>query len=93
MSQAERIVPQQQKKQYPIPVKKGRPKFEILDERQDRTGPHPLLPGGTHQIPTPINKFLRPYQREGVEFLYGQYSQGIGGSERALEDWSFSSAH
>lgn len=37
------------------------------------------------QIPAPINKFLRKYQREGVEFMYRQYIQGIGGSESCVQ--------
>lgn len=30
-------------------------------------------------VPASINRHLRPYQREGVEFLYGKYKSGIGG--------------
>ncbi|GAA6011499.1 hypothetical protein JCM10207_002640 [Rhodosporidiobolus poonsookiae] len=66
---------------YPRPVTKGRPKFMLTDAKQAKTGPHLLSrdPGDKAQIPAPINKFLRPYQREGVEFLYGQYQKGLGG--------------
>ncbi|GAA5907695.1 hypothetical protein JCM6882_008950 [Rhodosporidiobolus microsporus] len=70
-----------QPKLYPQHVKKGRPKFVLQDAKQANTGPHILSrdPTDTAQIPAPINKFLRPYQREGAEFLYGQYKKGIGG--------------
>ncbi|GAA5965708.1 hypothetical protein JCM3765_003226 [Sporobolomyces pararoseus] len=61
----------------PYPVKRGRPKFVIQTLEQHRTGPHLLGDGA--EIPAPINKFLRPYQREGVEFLWGQYRKNIGG--------------
>lgn len=30
-------------------------------------------------IPASINRHLRPYQREGVKFLYNKYRSGIGG--------------
>lgn len=30
-------------------------------------------------VPSCINKFLRPYQRDGVKFLVGQYLKGKGG--------------
>jgi hypothetical protein len=31
------------------------------------------------QVPGSINKHLRPYQREGVEFLFTKYADGTGG--------------
>ncbi|GAA5973582.1 hypothetical protein JCM11641_007134 [Rhodosporidiobolus odoratus] len=66
---------------YPKPVKKGRPKFLLQDAKQASTGPHHLSrdPSDEAQIPAPVNRFLRPYQREGAEFLYGQYKKGMGG--------------
>lgn len=66
---------------WPQPVRKGRPKFLLMSAAQANTGPHKLsnIPGDTAQVPAPINKFLRPYQREGAEFLYGQFKKGIGG--------------
>ncbi|BGP19952.1 hypothetical protein JCM10213_006729 [Rhodosporidiobolus nylandii] len=66
---------------YPRPVKKGRPKFLLADARQAKIGPHILArdPTDPAQIPAPINKFLRPYQREGAEFLYKQFGEGTGG--------------
>ena len=30
-------------------------------------------------IPVPINRFLRPYQREGAKFFYDKYKAGTGG--------------
>lgn len=68
--------------QYPKPpARKTRPHFQINDAVQERTGSHSLSkdPSDTAKIPAPINRFLRQYQREGAEFLYGQYKQGLGG--------------
>lgn len=31
------------------------------------------------KIPAPINTYLRDYQRDGVKFLWRQYSEGRGG--------------
>lgn len=50
----------------------------IQSLEQHRTGPHELDDKGA-EIPTPINKFLRKYQREGVEFLWGQWKKRMGG--------------
>lgn len=68
-------------KVYPLRVKKGRPKFLLQDAKQAAIGHHSLSrdPTDTAQIPAPLNKFLRPYQREGAEFLYGLYRNGTGG--------------
>lgn len=30
-------------------------------------------------VPASINRFLRPYQRDGVDFFYQKYKAGIGG--------------
>ncbi|KAL8293046.1 hypothetical protein RQP46_000740 [Phenoliferia psychrophenolica] len=62
---------------YPKRVKKGRPKFDITSLAQDSIGPHVLAPGIV--VATPINRFLRSYQREGVDFMYRQYAAGKGG--------------
>ena len=72
----------QSREQYPMRVKKGRPKFLLENKEQARRGPHRLsrVPDAP-EIPAPINKFLREYQRQGVEFLYRQYSENIGGSK------------
>ncbi|ORY86023.1 P-loop containing nucleoside triphosphate hydrolase protein [Leucosporidium creatinivorum] len=59
------------------PVLKGRPKFPIFTQEQLTTGRHRL--SSEHEIPTPINRFLRPYQRDGVDFLHHQFSKGMGG--------------
>ncbi|GAA5858616.1 hypothetical protein JCM8547_001393 [Rhodosporidiobolus lusitaniae] len=71
----------QASKVYPVKVKKGRPKFLLESAKQAAIGPHILSPdpSDTAQIPAPINKFLRPYQREGAEFLYGQFKKETGG--------------
>lgn len=63
------------------PVMKGRPKFLIRTQEQLTTGRHVL--SSMHEIPAPINRFLRPYQRDGVDFLYHQFSKGMGGGELA----------
>lgn len=68
--------------QYPKPpARKTRPRFQINDAVQERTGSHSLSsdPSDTTKIPAPVNRFLRQYQREGAEFLYGQYKEGLGG--------------
>ncbi|KAL8291266.1 hypothetical protein RQP46_002244 [Phenoliferia psychrophenolica] len=61
---------------YPRLVTKGRPKFEVKSSEQDAIGPHVLAPGV--EIPSSINKFLRPYQRVGAEFMYKHYAAGKG---------------
>ncbi|KAK4048550.1 hypothetical protein OIV83_004718 [Microbotryomycetes sp. JL201] len=70
--------------EFPRPVPKGRrPRLELQNEEQARRGPHPLHPADgsqpKHEVPAPVNRFLRDYQREGVEFLHRQYSKGLGG--------------
>lgn len=68
--------------QYPKPpVRKSRPHFPIQDAVQERTGPHQLCADETDstQVPAPINRFLRRYQREGAQFLYEQYEANRGG--------------
>ncbi|GAA6005259.1 uncharacterized protein JCM10292_005359 [Rhodotorula paludigena] len=66
---------------WPQPVRKGRPKFQLLNAQQANTGPHSFVTfdGSRAQIPAPVNRFLRPYQREGAEFLFAQYRKGMGG--------------
>lgn len=29
-------------------------------------------------VPPRVNQFLRPYQRDGVKFMYKRYAQGLG---------------
>ncbi|KAM0747985.1 hypothetical protein T439DRAFT_87826 [Meredithblackwellia eburnea MCA 4105] len=63
---------------YPKKAHSGcHPKFPIQNEKQELMGPHALGPGA--EIPAPINRFLRPYQRQGVEFMYRQHMKGMGG--------------
>ncbi|SCV72976.1 BQ2448_6901 [Microbotryum intermedium] len=57
-------------------VRGCRPRF-AASPQQLEIGDHVLSP--RHRIPAPINRFLRHYQREGIEFLYKQYSAGMGG--------------
>ena len=33
----------------------------------------------THSVPAPLNKFLRDYQRDGVQFFYERYCENRGG--------------
>ncbi|TRM60071.1 P-loop containing nucleoside triphosphate hydrolase protein [Schizophyllum amplum] len=42
-------------------------------------GPHVLDKAAKIYIPNAMNRFLRPYQREGVEFFFRQYKIGRGG--------------
>ena len=56
-------------KSYPRVAKKGRPKFKILDADQEAIGHFPLNIEGA-RINAHINRFLRPYQQEGIKFLF-----------------------
>ncbi|KPV71875.1 uncharacterized protein RHOBADRAFT_56261 [Rhodotorula graminis WP1] len=66
---------------WPQPVRKGRPKFMLESSQQKNMGAHLLSqdPSDKTQIPAPLNRFLRQYQREGAEFLYSQFKKGLGG--------------
>jgi hypothetical protein len=56
-----------------------RPSFPVTKE-QMKIGPYVLAIGSPAvEIPASINRFLRVYQREGVEFLYRKYQAGTGG--------------
>lgn len=56
-----------------------RPVFPISPQ-QSKTGPLILSLEIPHvEVPASINRFLRVYQREGVEFLYRKYKEGTGG--------------
>ncbi|BEJ04866.1 hypothetical protein CcaverHIS641_0206830 [Cutaneotrichosporon cavernicola] len=58
---------------------KERPSFPFTDE-QRKIGPYAIdQEDPTMVIPAPINRFLRKYQREGIDFLYSKYKQGYGG--------------
>lgn len=52
-----------------------RPTF--ANEGQPDIGGFELDQGIT--VPAPINRFLRPYQREGAKFFYDKYKAGTGG--------------
>ncbi|WVR06532.1 hypothetical protein IAU60_003563 [Kwoniella sp. DSM 27419] len=55
-----------------------RPTFPFSDE-QRMIGPYSVDDDDKEiAIPTPINRFLKPYQRIGAKFLYDHYRQGMG---------------
>lgn len=53
-----------------------RPDFATTPE-QDLVGPLDL--DDAISIPASINRFLRPYQREGARFLFEKYKANTGG--------------
>lgn len=56
-----------------------KPAFPIT-VNQAMIGPLQLDPDDPSMaVPASINRFLRPYQQEGVRFFWKQYSQGKGG--------------
>ena len=55
-----------------------RPTFR-LGPTQRRLGPLVLDQRKHIQVPPAINTFLRDYQRDGVEFLYGKFRGSMGG--------------
>lgn len=55
-----------------------KPHFPFNDS-QAQLGSHHLDGAAGPAIPAPINKFLKPYQRTGVQFMYDLYKQGRGG--------------
>lgn len=58
---------------------KERPTFPCMPE-QLQIGPYNIDPeDSTLAIPRSINRFLRNYQREGVDFFYSKYKRGYGG--------------
>lgn len=67
---------------HPFLQKRSKPKFEVKSAEQAETGGHRLGSddnGKDVQIPASINRFLRSYQREGVEFFWTHYRQKEGG--------------
>ena len=56
-------------KTYPRMVKKGRPKFKLLSADQEAMGHFPLSNEGA-RVNAQVNRFLRPYQQEGIKFLF-----------------------
>ncbi|KAL1413120.1 hypothetical protein Q8F55_000869 [Vanrija albida] len=56
-----------------------RPNFPATPEQRLR-GPYLLdKENPAMAIPASINRFLRDYQRDGTQFLYNKYKQGVGG--------------
>lgn len=56
-----------------------KPRFPCSEE-QRLIGPYQIDPDDPGiAIPASINRFLREYQRVGVNFLYSRYKQGYGG--------------
>lgn len=53
-------------------------KFTLKRPKQCYDGT-PVKPGPIDSVPASINKFLRDYQREGVQFFYERYCEGRGG--------------
>ncbi|KAA1069095.1 hypothetical protein PGT21_011280 [Puccinia graminis f. sp. tritici] len=61
---------------YPRIQVEARPNLEISCEAQDAIGPLPL--SKTVQLTASINKFLKPYQRDGVKFFFEHFQQKNG---------------
>lgn len=55
-----------------------RPSFR-LGPTQQRLGPLVLDQRKHIQVPSPINTFLRDYQRDGAAFLYHKFRNSMGG--------------
>ncbi|PVG00118.1 hypothetical protein CPB86DRAFT_806025, partial [Serendipita vermifera] len=55
-----------------------KPQFDEHTRPRD-IGPLVLDASDNIEVPSSINKYLRGYQREGVEFLWNQFKQGRGG--------------
>lgn len=53
-------------------------KFTLKRPKQCYDGT-PVKSGPVDSVPASINKFLRDYQREGVQFFYERYCEGRGG--------------
>ncbi|WAR59557.1 hypothetical protein PtB15_11B197 [Puccinia triticina] len=54
----------------------SRPNLEICSEDQDAIGPLSL--SKTVELTQSMNKFLKPYQRDGVKFFFKHFEQGNG---------------
>ncbi|KNF03799.1 hypothetical protein PSTG_02894 [Puccinia striiformis f. sp. tritici PST-78] len=61
---------------YPRIQLEARPNLEISSEIQDAIGPLPL--SKTVELTASINKFLKPYQRDGVKFFFKHFQQKNG---------------
>lgn len=55
----------------------SKPHLPILNAAQSRIGACRLAT--EYHIPASINRFLRPYQRDGVRFFFERYQKGVGG--------------
>lgn len=58
--------------------RKPKPGFE-LKKGQQIEPPLVLDRAQGIKVPSPINTYLRPYQRDGIQFFWRQYSEGRGG--------------
>ncbi|OAV89096.1 hypothetical protein PTTG_28807 [Puccinia triticina 1-1 BBBD Race 1] len=67
---------QKHKVTYPRIQSESRPNLEICSEDQDAIGPLSL--SKTVELTQSINKFLKPYQRDGVKFFFKHFEQGNG---------------
>jgi SNF2 family DNA or RNA helicase len=47
--------------------------------RPPESGPFVLDEAEGIQVPAPVNRYLRPYQQEGVQFLWEKYKADGGG--------------
>lgn len=56
----------------------AKPNFNHLSE-PPAAGPHIIDKERNIQIPSSINRYLRKYQREGVDFLWSRYDENSGG--------------
>ncbi|PLW26400.1 hypothetical protein PCASD_24721 [Puccinia coronata f. sp. avenae] len=61
---------------YPQVQSESRPNFEIFSEDQDVVGP--LILSESVQLMASINKFLKPYQRNGVKFFFKHFQEKNG---------------
>lgn len=63
---------------HTIELFEPKPRFNSLNPPPN-IGPHILHGTDSIQIPSSINRWLRPYQRKGIEFLWERYYKGVGG--------------
>jgi SNF2 family DNA or RNA helicase len=62
-----------------LEMQSERPAFPCTEE-QRAIGPFVLdVDDESMAIPSPINRFLREYQRAGTQFMYTKYRHGMGG--------------
>ncbi|KAI8460836.1 hypothetical protein BY996DRAFT_6429552 [Phakopsora pachyrhizi] len=63
---------------YPRIQAESKPNLEILDESQDLIGP--LRLNESIELSSSTNKFLKPYQREGVNFFFKHFKEDRNGA-------------